>query len=47
MRLLPVALLHDLQEESIRIGRKPAIDHERAFFAADGDHITARALKKL
>ena len=33
-------------EQRIRIGRQPAVDHERAVFAAHRDHITAGALEQ-
>jgi hypothetical protein len=33
-------------EQRIRIGRQSAINHERAVFAAHGDHIAAGALEQ-
>ena len=39
------SFLHGL-EQGIGIGRKPAIDHERAVFAAHRDHIAAGALEQ-
>src|SRR5262245_7562740 len=39
------SFLHGL-EQGIGIGRKPAIDHERAVFAAHGNHITTGTLEQ-
>jgi hypothetical protein len=42
---IPGSFLHSF-EQRIRIGGQPTIDHERAVFAAHGDHIAAGALEQ-